>query len=150
MKNFSKNENENEKNFHKIFTKNRLTKRRRRAAGRPIGRAPSFKSVPYKAFFRGQMYPPYGHINFTKYSLTPGAKGAILPIERGKSMRTKRDIKLDKLFSEYLHVVQPVFDKCDDDVMFAALVAKIAKWEVSEMYGWYWEENHNVDNEENA
>ena len=65
-------------------------------------------------------------------------------------MRTKRDIKLDKLFAEYLSVVQPVFDKCDDDVMFAALVAKIAKWEVGEMCGWYWEENHNADNEENA
>ena len=63
-------------------------------------------------------------------------------------MRNARDVKLDKLFAEYLKVTQEIFDKCDDDEMFSALTAKIAHWAVGEILGWFWEENHIKDRED--
>jgi len=63
-------------------------------------------------------------------------------------MDTERDKKLRRLFSKYLQFMTDLIGECDDDEMFGALIARIAKHEVEEMYGWYWEANHRKGEEE--
>lgn len=57
-------------------------------------------------------------------------------------MRTARDIKVAKLFQEYIKAMTPIIDKCDDDDMYFALIAEIVKREVAELHSVAWDRNH--------